>query len=129
MLPTPRLLVVDDSPAMREFVRSAATTSGYDVVGEARDGYDGVVAAIQLMPDVVVMDWRMPELDGLAATSALHERRPEIDVIAFSSADASEAAPSFLEAGAVAYVDKHHACGLIDELERRRETGSPSGPA
>lgn len=116
----PRLLVVDDSEPVRELVSELASEAGFAVVGAARDGSAGVMAAVQLEPDVVVMDYRMPELDGVQATRAILERRPEIEVIAFSSADEELVADAFAAAGASAYVSKTDVDGLVEELSRRR---------
>jgi hypothetical protein len=66
----PRVLLVDDSPAMRRVLRGLLEDAGIPVVGEAVDGAHGVELTLALRPDVVLMDWRMPHLDGLAATAS-----------------------------------------------------------
>jgi CheY-like chemotaxis protein len=65
-------------------VADVARDAGCQVVGEATDGVEAVVAAIKLEPDLVITDWRMPELDGVAATAAIRARRPDIEVIALA---------------------------------------------
>ena len=114
-----RFLIVDDSDELRRLVATAAASLGYDVVGEASCGASGVSAAVALNPDVVVMDWHMPGMDGVAATAAIRERKPEIDVIAYSSASCADVPRRFLAAGASAYVDKADWAGLMAELRRR----------
>ena len=63
-----RVLVVDDQPLVRQAVRDILTDGGIEVVGEAANGREAVTAVHASTPDVVVMDIRMPELDGIAAT-------------------------------------------------------------
>ena len=118
MTSPPRLLVVDDSSPMRQVICELASELGYEVAGEAADGHAGVAAALTLAPDVVVMDWRLPGMDGVAATRAIRERRPRTTVIAASSAEARDIASLFLDAGAAAFVDKRDAGSLIAELRR-----------
>ena len=114
-----KVLIVDDSDELRRLVATAAASLGYHVVGEASCGASGVSAAVALDPDVVVMDWHMPGMDGVAATAALRDRRPEIDVIAYSSAADADVPRRFLAAGASVYVDKADWAGLMAELRRR----------
>jgi DNA-binding NarL/FixJ family response regulator len=120
----PTLLVVDDHASMRVLIRTLATGIGYQVVGEAADGRAGVTAALQLDPDLIVMDWDMPELDGVGATREIHRRRPAIDIVAYSSAQEETIADAFRAAGACAYFSKSDVDGLVAELELR----NPGGP-
>src|SRR6266508_4980846 len=62
--PPPRVLIADDAPAMRAALRGLLEDHGLPVIGEAADGLQAVTMAAQLQPDVVVMDVRMPGLDG-----------------------------------------------------------------
>ncbi|MFF1541622.1 response regulator [Microbacterium sp. NPDC058269] len=66
-----RVLVVDDQPLVRQAVRDILVDGGIEVVGEAATGREAISAARDSMPDVVVMDIRMPELDGIAATAQI----------------------------------------------------------
>jgi DNA-binding NarL/FixJ family response regulator len=66
-----RVLVVDDQPLVRQAVRDILVDGGIEVVGEAANGQEAVSAVCDSMPDVVVMDIRMPELDGIAATAQI----------------------------------------------------------
>ena len=113
-----RVLIADDSKVLRQLVADAVVSIGCEVVGEAPDGVAAIVAAIELEPDVVVMDWRMPDLDGVAATAEIRARRPAISVIGYSSDPDEEIEQSFLRVGASAYVDKADRAGLVAELQR-----------
>lgn len=66
-----RVLVVDDQPLVRQAVSDILADGGIEVVGEAANGREAVSAVSRWMPDVVVMDIRMPELDGIAATAQI----------------------------------------------------------
>lgn len=65
------VLVVDDQPLVRQAVRDILTDGGVRVIGEASNGREAVRAAAETAPDVVLMDIRMPELDGIAATEQI----------------------------------------------------------
>jgi CheY-like chemotaxis protein len=101
-----RVLVVDDNPAMRRVLRGLLEDVGLEVVGEAADGLEGVAHAELLRPDVVLMDWRMPGLDGLAATAEIRRRLPEMQVVMFSAAESDGMAAIAGQAGASAFVAK-----------------------
>ncbi len=69
--PPPRVLIADDAPAMRVALRGLLEDHGLAVIGEAADGLQAVTMAAQLQPDIIVMDVRMPGLDGLQATTRI----------------------------------------------------------
>jgi DNA-binding NarL/FixJ family response regulator len=101
------VLVVDDDP----LVRSALTLmlggdAGLSVIGEAPDGAAGLTACRELRPDVVLMDIRMPVLDGIDATRALKEAGPSPQVIVLTTFDADEHVLQALAAGADGFLLK-----------------------
>ena len=121
---TLRVLIVDDSDVYRRVVADAVRSLGHEVVGEAADGVSGVSAALELDPDVVVMDWQMPRMDGVSATAAIRDRRPAIGVIGHSLFTDEQVVHAFARAGASAYVPKGDTAGLRAALQRR---SNPSG--
>ncbi len=79
---------------------------GIELVGSAADGEEAVALATDLRPDVVLMDLRMPRMDGITATGVLHERLPEIGVIALTTYADDESVLGALRAGARGYLTK-----------------------
>jgi DNA-binding NarL/FixJ family response regulator len=81
----PRIMVVDDDQGFREMLRDFLADDGFDVVGEAPDGVEAVTQADRLKPDVIVMDLRMPRMDGLEATRRIKDTLPITQVVILSA--------------------------------------------
>ena len=102
-----RVLVVDDHPVVRSgIVGLLASAPDIEVVGEAADGRAAVDAALALDPQIVLMDLRMPELDGDAATALILARRPGIRVIVLTTYESDASILTAIEAGASGYLLK-----------------------
>ena len=102
----PRLLLVDDHKLLRQGLRRAVEEAGFDVVGEAGDGEEAVRLAVELQPDLVLMDVTMPVLDGIEATRRLRQSTPEAKVVMLTMHGEEETVARALRAGAVAYLLK-----------------------
>nr|BEK67338.1 response regulator transcription factor [Kitasatospora purpeofusca] len=105
--PPIRVLLVDDQPLVRRglsLILSPDPT--VEVVGEAEDGEQAVALAQRLRPDVVVMDIRMPVLDGVGATDELSRTLPDCKVLALSTFDMDEYVVAALRAGAHGFLPK-----------------------
>jgi AmiR/NasT family two-component response regulator len=99
-----RVVVAEDEALIRMDVVATLQEAGYEVVGEAGDGEEAVRLAIELMPDLMIMDIKMPKLDGISAAEKISEHKiPVVLLTAFSQADLVKRAA---DAGAMAYVTK-----------------------
>ncbi|MEW2579440.1 response regulator transcription factor [Streptomyces syringium] len=104
---TIKVLIADDQPLVRRgLALILAPDPAFEVVGEAGDGTEAVALAHRLRPDVVVMDIRMPVLDGVAATGQLARELPGCRVLALSTFDMDEYVVAALRAGAYGFLPK-----------------------
>jgi DNA-binding NarL/FixJ family response regulator len=111
-----RLLLADDQPLIRAGFRMILEeTDDIDIVGEAQDGAEAVRLAGELNPDVILMDVRMPGVDGIAATRQIVARNTAARVLILTTFDLDEYAFSALRAGASGFVLKDVP---LDELAR-----------
>lgn len=103
-----RVLLVDDQPLLRQgFSMILQAQPDLQVVGEAGDGHDAVRLASTLQPDIVLMDIRMPHLDGIRATRAITARAPTVRIILLTTFDVDEYAIEGLQAGASGFLLKN----------------------
>ncbi|CAL9484079.1 Transcriptional regulatory protein LnrK [Streptomyces sp. enrichment culture] len=102
----PRVLVADDQTLIRTGFRLILTARGIDVVGEAADGAEAVAAARELRPDVVLMDIRMPNTDGLEATRRILEHTPDCRVLILTTFDLDRYVYAALSLGASGFLLK-----------------------
>jgi ribonuclease P protein subunit RPR2 len=111
-----RLLVCDDSTEARKLLRTVlAADREIEIVGEAADGSEAIALALELTPDVVLMDVAMPVLDGIEATRKLRDLLPAVRIVALAGSDDLDVVDAVLEAGASAYCIKG---APLWELER-----------
>ena len=102
-----RVLVADDHPIVRAgIVGLLSAAADIDVVGEAVDGLDAVRLAADLQPDLVLMDLRMPALDGAEATARIIDARPTAKVLVLTTYETDEHILGAIEAGASGYLLK-----------------------
>jgi DNA-binding NarL/FixJ family response regulator len=101
------LLIVDDHPVVRDGLRGMfAGTDEFEVVGEAADGAEALTLADRARPDVVLMDLRMPGMDGVRAIGALRERGLPSRVLVLTTYDTDSDVLPAIEAGATGYLLK-----------------------
>jgi DNA-binding NarL/FixJ family response regulator len=102
-----RLLIVDDHPVVRDGLRGMfAGDRDFDVIGEAADGTEALALADTLRPDVILMDLRMPDLDGATAIERLSERENPARVLVLTTYDTDADVLPALKAGATGYLLK-----------------------
>ncbi|MCW3818730.1 response regulator transcription factor [Micromonospora sp. DR5-3] len=115
-----RVLVVDDQTLVRAGVGLLLRTAGgFEVVGEAGNGHDAVRLAERLRPDVILMDLRMPRMDGIEATRRILDRQPAARVLVLTTFADDVNVYGALGAGAIGYLVKDGAPEeLIDSVSR-----------
>jgi DNA-binding NarL/FixJ family response regulator len=102
-----RVVIVDDSDLVRNgFQRMLAGEPDLEVVGEATNGREGVALCCRVRPDLVLMDVRMPEMDGLEATYKIKEEQPTTSVLVVTTYDNPDYLLKALKAGAAGYILK-----------------------
>jgi DNA-binding NarL/FixJ family response regulator len=103
-----RVLIVDDQLLMRDgLVSLLSIQPGIEVVGTADNGEEALTAVADLLPDVVLMDVRMPVMDGIEATAEIHRQFPTIKVLMLTTFDDEAYVTGALRAGAFGYVLKN----------------------
>jgi DNA-binding NarL/FixJ family response regulator len=119
-----RILLVDDQALFREGLRTLLSIHpDLEVVGEANNGQEALQLAQTLRPTVVLMDLRMPVLDGVAATRRLHETQPDCRVIVLTTFDDDEYVFEGLRAGAIGYLLKDASSEKLVEAIRAAARG------
>jgi DNA-binding NarL/FixJ family response regulator len=124
-----RVLIVDDQDLIRQGLRmilelGADEEGGIEVVGEASDGAEAVAAAESLEPDVILMDVRMPGMDGVEATRRIAESS-DARVLALTTFDVDQHVVDMLRAGAVGFLLKDVTSESLLDAVRRAAAGDP----
>ena len=101
-----RAVVVDDHRGVRLGFAAYLEADGFDVIGLAENGREAVALCREHEPDVVLMDVRMPEIDGIEATRQIKSTHPDTQVVLVSAYEAAGLVEAGKEAGAAAFVHK-----------------------
>jgi DNA-binding NarL/FixJ family response regulator len=102
-----RVLIVDDLEPFRRAARAVVdATPGFEVAAEVFSGEEAVTAAVELVPDLILMDLNLPGIDGVEATRQILARSPGTLVLLLSTREQDEVGPVTAEAGAAAYIAK-----------------------
>lgn len=125
-----RVIIADDHAVVRSGLAQLLATAGdIELVGTANDGTEAVAMAVELRPDVVLMDLSMPGLDGVAATAQIAAAVPETRLLVLTSFSDRSRVLDALEAGADGYLLKHaEPEQIIDAVRVVREGGAPLDP-
>ena len=121
---TLRILIADDHLIVREGLRLILETEpGFELVGEASDGAEAIQLATELQPDVILMDLRMPRLDGLSAIERLRKEQPHIAIVILTTFNEDELMRQGLQAGARGYLLKDTDRGTLFNTIRAAARG------
>jgi len=120
-----RVLIVDDHAPFRALARMVLVADGFDVVGEAGDGPDALVAALDLHPDVVLLDVQLPGADGFAVAEELAAHPPAPAVVLVSSRSRSDYGNRVAENVARGFIAKDELSGAALRLVLGGETRAP----
>ncbi|OGO39063.1 MAG: DNA-binding response regulator [Chloroflexi bacterium RBG_16_57_8] len=122
-----RVMLVDDHAVVRSGLGAVlASFEDLKLVGEANNGQEAVRLCEQLKPDVILMDLLMPVMDGVTATKAIHDKWPDIRIIALTSFGDRELIEGALKAGAMSYLIKTVSATELATAIRGAVSGKPS---
>ena len=122
-----KVLLVDDHEMVRMGLETFLETEpDMEVIGEASDGSEGVKMALELRPDVILMDLVMERMDGIEATKAIKKGNPELKVIVLTSFLDPEKVFPVIEAGAFSYLLKTSRAHEIAQAIRHAANGQPT---
>lgn len=125
---SPRVVLVDDLPDVRDIVREYLEDEGIEVTGEAGTGEEGIRLAAEGEPDVVIMDMRLPDMDGIEAARLIREQRPRVSVLMLTFYDEPAMREEATEAGVRAFFTKTGTfAGLVDAIRDAAPAGRPFG--
>ena len=119
-----RVILVDDHAMLRKGLRFfLAGFDDLELVGEASSGKEAIRLCAELVPDVVLMDMVMPDMDGAAATQIIRRQTPTVEVIALTSFQEEDLIERALQAGAISYLLKNVSAETLAEAIRQAHAG------
>jgi two-component system, NarL family, response regulator LiaR len=122
-----KVMIVDDHPVVRDGLKNMLDAfDDLELVGEAEDGSQALATCEQYQPEVILMDMFMPGMDGIAATRAILNKYPDIQIIILTSFVEEDLVQNALEAGAVGYLVKNAPIDTLAEAIRSAHAGQPT---
>ena len=120
-----RILIVDDHEVVRYGLRAILEAhEGWQVVAEAENGKDAVTKAVETKPDVIIIDYSLPVMNGVEATRQIHALVPEAEILIFTMHESDVLVGELLEAGARAYLlksdAKQYLVAAVEALARHK---------
>jgi len=113
-----RVLVADDHALFRDGIISLLETAGFEIAGQASDGEEAMRLALELKPDLVLMDFHMPKMTGIEALKAIKSEAPNIKVVMLTVSEDDEVIVEAAKAGVDGYLFKHlHGDEFLESLK------------
>ncbi len=123
------VVLVDDHKLVRQAVKRALTDNGYDVVGEAGDGEEGVRLVNELSPDIVMLDITMPVMDGLSALKIMKADKPDTRIVMLTMHGEATVVNQAINAGATAFMTKDAPMAEVVEVVKKVSQGELISPS
>lgn len=123
------VVLVDDHKLVRQAVKRALVDNGYDVIGEASDGEEGVRLVNELTPDIVMLDITMPVMDGLAALKIIKSDKPDTRVVMLTMHGEATVVNQAINAGATAFMTKDAPMSEVIEVVKKVSEGELISPS
>ena len=125
-----KILVVDDTDHVRKMLGEMLELDGFEVVGEAASGAEAIEAAAHSRPDVIVMDYKMPDVDGLEAARRIRAGRPDQAIVLYTAYLSAELERAAKDAGVAVCVGKIEGLNRLERSisELCRDIGAGSSP-
>lgn len=101
-----KILIVDDTEFMRMSIRSMLENNGFEVIGEAENGYEAIAQYIKLKPDIVTMDITMPQLSGIDAVKSIIQIDSQANIVMVSAMGQEQLVKESIMSGAKTFVVK-----------------------
>jgi len=112
------ILIADDKPHMRCLIRAIVQAHGWDVCAEAEDGRQAITRAKQYKPDAIVLDFAMPELNGVEAARQISEALPTVPIFLFTFYDCPAVEEEARGAGIQKVISKSDVLTLVSSIEQ-----------
>ena len=119
-----RVMIVDEHDMVRKGLATfLSITADLELVGEARNGEEAVAKCEKIRPDVILMDLRMPVMDGMTATRIIRQRWQDVQVVALTSFQEKDLVQEVLQAGAIGYLLKNVTVNELAKAIRAAHAG------
>jgi CheY-like chemotaxis protein len=119
-----RILIADDSPSVRKTIRQVLQYSGWEIL-EAENGLQAISQALELHPEIVVLDLAMPGMDGLAVARQIHTRLPELPILMYTMHWSSQLEVEAIKAGIRKVVAKADSTVLVAAVQEFVDAAPP----
>ena len=123
------VVLIDDHKLVRQAVKRALTDNGFDVIGEAGDGEEGIRLVDEMNPEIVMLDITMPVMDGLSALKIIKANKPETRVIMLTMHGEANVVNQAINSGATAFMTKDAPMAEVVEIVKKVAQGELISPS